>query len=419
MKVLLLNQCFWPDVAATAQYLTDLAVGLSERGHDVTVVCADRGYDDPQTRFVRRERWQGIEIVRVHSFAANKKSRWRRALNFASFLFACAVRMLFLARQDVVITLTSPPLMSWLASWFTRLKGGRLIFWVMDLNPDEAIAAGWLAEDSLTAKFLERLVVNSARRSAKVIVLDRFMKHRILAKGISPERIDIIAPRSLGGVVGYDENGRDRFRLRHGFADKFVVMYAGNHSPCHPLLTLLQAAERLAERNDIVFCFVGGGSEFVAVQQFAASRALSGIVCLPYQPRHELEAMLSAADLHVVVMGDPFVGIIHPSKIYNILRVGAPFLYLGPTPSHVTDIIESMNDQAHAYLARHGEIDRVVNQIVSAAANSTDQVRPSVDTCNWTLLEMLDVVEGQLPSVSAARIENCIVEDKSTVTELR
>ena len=56
--------------------------------------------------------------------------------------------MLFLPRQDVVVALTSPPLVSWLGSIFTRLKGGRLVFWVMDLNPDEAVAAGWLKEQS-------------------------------------------------------------------------------------------------------------------------------------------------------------------------------------------------------------------------------------------------------------------------------
>jgi hypothetical protein len=28
-------------------------------------------------------------------------------------------------------------------------------------------------------------------------------------------------------------------------------------------------------------------------------------------------------------MGNEFVGIVHPSKLYNILTVGSPFLYIG------------------------------------------------------------------------------------------
>jgi colanic acid biosynthesis glycosyl transferase WcaI len=419
MKILLLNQCFWPDVVATGQHLSDLAVGLAERGHHVTVICADRGYDDPQTRFAKREHWKGVEIIRVRSVEANKKSRAQRAANFASFLFACAARLIFLPRPDVVVALTSPPLISWLASWFTRLKGGRLIFWVMDLNPDEAIAAGWLAKDSITAKLLERLLVTSMKRSARIIVLDRFVKQRILAKAISPEKIHVIPPWSHDDVFGYDRGGRERFRLQHAFADKFVVMYAGNHSPCHPLQTLLSAAEKLAHRKDIVFCFVGGGSEFTAVEQFASSRALKGIVCLPYQPRHELAGLLSAADLHVVIMGDSFVGIIHPSKIYNVLKVGAPFLYLGPAQSHVADMIESIRDRPNVYEARHGEVDQVVGHIVNAAANSHEELQASVGELESTatLLEMLNTVE-EAPAQNSARVEGYLVEDKSTVTEL-
>jgi len=72
MKVLLLNQCFYPDVMATAQHLTDLAVGLVREGHQVTVVASDRGYDNPKRRFPRREVWNGVKIIRISSLALGK-----------------------------------------------------------------------------------------------------------------------------------------------------------------------------------------------------------------------------------------------------------------------------------------------------------------------------------------------------------
>src|SRR5207244_4284333 len=98
--------------------------------------------------------------------------------------------------------------------------------------------------------------------------------------------------------------GRKRFRHQHGLDRKVVVMYSGNHSPCHPLTTLLEAATRLRHRSDIAFCFVGGGSEFETVRRFAARHTLDNIVTVPYQPLDGLAASLSSADLHVVVMGD-------------------------------------------------------------------------------------------------------------------
>ena len=107
MKVTLLNQCFYPDVVATGQHLTDLAVALAERGHQVTVITSRQGYDDPRMRFVKRERWQGIDIVRLPSSALGKTARWRRAIDFATLLIAYVLRLAITPRQDVVIALTA------------------------------------------------------------------------------------------------------------------------------------------------------------------------------------------------------------------------------------------------------------------------------------------------------------------------
>jgi colanic acid biosynthesis glycosyl transferase WcaI len=83
--------------------------------------------------------------------------------------------------------------------------------------------------------------------------------------------------------------------------------------------------------------------------------------CLPYQPLRELSSSLSAADLHVVVMGEKFVGIVHPCKVYNIMSVGAPVLYIGPEPSHITDIASQ-----HFSLTRHGDVEGVTAGILDA-----------------------------------------------------
>ena len=202
----------------------------------------------------------------------------------------------------------------------------------MDLNPDEAIAAGWLAENSLTASYLKRMLRHSLRRADQTIVLDRFMRERVLAKHVDPNSVSIVPPWSHDDAVSYSPEGRSSFRSIHDLENKFVVMYSGNHSPCHPLDTLLNAALVMSKQNRYAFCFVGGGSEQSKVRDFAKLHRLDNILCLPYQPMEKLSGSLSAADLHVVVLGEKFVGIVHPSKIYNILNIDVPVLYIGPQP---------------------------------------------------------------------------------------
>jgi colanic acid biosynthesis glycosyl transferase WcaI len=246
------------------------------------------------------------------------------------------------------------------------------VFWSMDLNPDEAIAAGWLSEGSFAARVLSAMLLYSLKRAAVIVALDRFMKHRIEAKAVDPGRILVVPPWAHDDHVRFDSIGREEFRKLHGLSNKFVVMYSGNHSPCHPLNTLLDAAERLAEHDDIAFCFVGGGSEFKKVQERAQDHRLRNVLCLPYQPFESLSASLSAADLHVVIMGDPYVGIVHPCKIYNVITLGIPSLYIGPTESHVRDIM--MKVASCAYSATHGDVASVVANILQARRNTADGV---------------------------------------------
>src|ERR1700722_17676099 len=343
MRITVLNQTFYPDVVSSGQPLADLALQLTERGHEVTVVTSRRAYDDPSKEFAKHEIWRDVRIIRVFATGFGKRAKWRRACDFATFLLSCCWRLLWLPRQDLVIAMTSPPLVSFIGAWFARLRGSQFCYWIMDLNPDEAVAAGWLAANSLPARLLEGCSRFSLRNASKIVVLDHFMQKRILEKDIEPKKISVIPPWSHDADVRFDAQGRNRFRECHHLNGKFVVMYSGNHSPCHPLDTILGAAQKLTENKEVAFLFVGGGSQFAKVKQFAVDHSLSNILCLPYQPLAELAGALSAADLHLVVMGNPFVGLVHPCKIYNILRIGSPLLYIGPQLSHISEIIQQID----------------------------------------------------------------------------
>jgi glycosyltransferase involved in cell wall biosynthesis len=375
VRITLINQAFYPDVVSSGQHLTDLARHLAEQGHQVTVVTSRRAYDDPSQTFPKHEHWNGITIYRVFNTGFGKRNKVTRALDFASFILSCCFRLCFLPKPNVIVAMTSPPLISVLAACFARVRGSKFIYWVMDLNPDEALAAGWLAPGSFAAKWLERLSRFSIKSAAKIIVLDRFMQKRISDKGVTADKIEVIAPWSHDSEVNFDPQGRSEFRRTHGLEGKFVVMYSGNHSPCHPLDTILGAAKRLAGDSDFAFCFVGGGTEFARVKRFAQKERPNNIVCVPYQPLNALSAGLSAADLHLVVMGNPFVGLVHPCKIYNILRVGSPMLYIGPTPSHVSELLQKLNHSLPFASIRHGDVDGVYKTIVELKKGSLAVLR--------------------------------------------
>src|SRR5947207_6511866 len=216
VRILFLNQTFHPDVASTAQHTSDLAARLAERGHDVMVLCGRRAYDNPAERYPAREVWRGVQIRRISSFGLGKKARWRRAVDFGSFLATCVLHLARLPTFDLVVAMTSPPLISWLGALFTAITGGRLVFWVMDLNPDEAVAAGWLRPHSWTTRRLSAMLNYGLHRATTIVTLDRFMAKRIEDKGVPVEQIVTIPPWSHDQVVHYDAEGRERVRKEHG-----------------------------------------------------------------------------------------------------------------------------------------------------------------------------------------------------------
>ncbi|OGW91502.1 MAG: hypothetical protein A3D28_02890 [Omnitrophica bacterium RIFCSPHIGHO2_02_FULL_63_14] len=373
MKILLVNQAFYPDVVSTAQHLTDLAVGLAAAGHEVAVLCSDRGYDDPSKRYPKAGTHRGVSVRRVSCLSPGKKSMLARAINFASFHTSLFFALCRTPRQDVVVALTSPPLVAVQAVLFCRWKGGRVVYWLMDLNPDEALAAGWLKEGSLAARALKAMNRWCLKRSHRMIALDRQMCDRVIGVyGADPGKVRVLPPWAHDDYLRPVDRQSNPFRKKHGLDGKFVVMYSGNHSPCHPLDTLLEAARLLAGDPGTVFLFIGGGSLTADVRAFKQRHGLANILQLPYQPIESLSESLSAADLHVTVMGGAFAGIVHPCKIYGILAVGKPFLYIGPKESFIGELMERHGLGFHA---GHGEAGRVIEHIGRVRGMTADELR--------------------------------------------
>ena len=362
VRVLLLNQVFYPDTQATSQYLSGLAEELAKRGHQVTVLTSRRDYADPGLCYPARETWRGVEIIRLWNTACGHGAKWRRAVDFLTFLISTSLRALCLPRADVIVALTTPPLLSVLGAALAQFWRARFVYWVMDLNPDEAVAIGWLRPDGWLTRNLEEASRWSLQKSDRVIVLDEYMRERVADKGVAREKITVTPLWMLPGVK-FDPEGRERFRKGHGLGDKYIVMYSGNHTPCHPLDTLVDAARLLQDESRVHFCFIGGGIEWSKLKARAQAEAWPNVTFLGYQPMEGLPASLSAADVQVVVMGDAFVGIVHPCKAYNFLAVERPFIYVGPERSHVTDLIRDAGLEKVTASFRHGESRALADEL--------------------------------------------------------
>jgi glycosyltransferase involved in cell wall biosynthesis len=350
--ILFVTQAYPPDPAAVGQQLADAAADLAARGHSVTVLTADRGYDDPTLRYPLRETRDGVRIVRLRWSSFGKRSMLVRLAGGLSFILQATVRALFTRGVSRVVVTTVPVMSPVAGAALAPMRRFKVVYWIMDLNPDQLVALGVIKRGSLLVRALDWCNVVLLRHAAAVIVCDEYMAKRVRHKLDPGDRLHVVAPwahdRHLEPVA-HDENP---FRAAHAADGRRVVMYSGNHALTNPLGTLLAAAEGLVDDPRLMFLFVGGGTGKQEVER----RRLPNVLSLPYQPIEKIKYSLSAADVHVVTIGSSVVGIVHPCKIYGAMAVGRPILAFGPRQSHVGDIVS----QGLGWRLEHGDVDGTV-----------------------------------------------------------
>lgn len=405
---LVISQVYVPDPASVGQHMADAAAEMARRGHRVIAYASARGYDDPSKQYAPRETVEGVDVQRFALSSFGKSSIKVRLLGQMLFLLQCIARGLFIRDLRGILVSTSPPMASIASSVISALRGVPVKFWAMDLNPDQMIAMGMIREGSMPARVFDLLNRRLLRGASDIVALDRFMLERLNRKVEVSAKSEVFPPWPHDDHLERVEHRENPFRREHGLDGKFVVMYSGNHSPANPIATVLDAARALKDDPTVVFMFIGGGLQKQAVEQ-AIAEGCSNVRSLPYQPIESLRYSLSAADVHVVTVGNEVVGIVHPCKIYGAMAVGRPVLTFGPDRCHLADLVAEHGIGRHV---AHGRVDEAVGAIRELAATTEAERRAMGDRAAAVVRDRLskrvlcsrfaDILERGLPGLGSA-----------------
>lgn len=371
---LIISQVYIPDPASVGQHVADAAAEMARRGYRVVVYASARGYDDPSKKYPSRETLHGVEVRRLPLSSLGKSSIGVRLVAQWLFLVQAVVRGLFTRNLAGLMVSTSPPFCGFGGAVISVLRGVPMKYWAMDLNPDQMIAMHKITERSVSARVFNLFNRITLRRAGDVVALDRFMVQRLnqkLPPGALDAKMHVMPPWPHEDELAKIAHEDNPFRKEHKLEGKFVVMYSGNHSPANPIGTILDAAERLQHDERFVFMCIGGGGGKKEVEAKVA-KGVKNIRSLPYQPLNQIKYSLSAADVHVVSIGDSVVGIVHPCKVYGAMAVSRPIVLLGPNPCHVSDLIDQHRIGWHI---SHGNVDGAVNVLLEMAALKPAELR--------------------------------------------
>lgn len=324
MQVLLINQFFWPDTAATGQLLTDVAREIDPELHAVTVLCGRSVYGAADLASPPLAR-----IVRSGNVAFSR-GKIGRVMSYASFFVGAMVEGVRGPKPALVVTLTTPPIVSLLGTLLKSLRGSQHFIWEMDVYPDIAVDLNVLKQRSIVTRLIGILADIPRKRADGIIALGDEMKARLVARGIAKDKI-IVA-----------ENWADGDEIVPGpFQDgPLVVHYSGTFGLAHEEHTIAEAMRQLRDDCRFRFVFVGGGARRGPLEEFCRREGIRNAEFRSYASRSELSRSFAEGHVGLVTQIPATEGSVVPSKSYGIMAAGRPMLYVGPKGATPARLVE-------------------------------------------------------------------------------
>lgn len=320
-RVCFFNRSYWPDTGATGQLLTELAEDLvRDHGFDVTIVAGvPRSAPDAPAREVRN----GVTVIRARGTTFAPRRFYGRAANYLSYFASASLAAWRLPAQDVVVAMTDPPIIGLAALTFRR--NARFVWYCQDVFPEVAAVL-----EDFRSKRVDRALEAStkwiARHATRVVAIGETMAERLVTgKGADPARVTVI--HNWADTDALAAGTKDNpFARAHGLTSSTVVLHGGNIGLSQQLESIIDAAEVLRERSDVVFVFVGDGARRRSLEADVARRGLTNVRFFDYQPRDQMPWTYATADLCLISLKQGLAGYIVPSKLYTILAAGRSYV---------------------------------------------------------------------------------------------
>lgn len=327
----MVSQYFWPENFR----VNDLVTALVQRGHEVTVLTGQPNYPEGRvfpefsadpTRF---RSFAGADVIRVPMVPRGERSALRLLLNYASFALMGStegVRLLADREFDSILVYQPSPITSCLPALAVgRSKRAPVLLWTLDLWPETLQAIGVVTSPALLG-LVGRLVTFIYSRCALVLGQSRAFEENVTRLSGDPGRFRYFPQWAEPLFSETDGNGIAPELLP--FSDTFNVLFAGNIGEAQDFPAILDAAERLRQREDIRWLIVGDGRAAGWVRAEIGRRDLGRAVhLLGRHPIQRMPAFYRGADaLLVSLKRDPVFSMTIPGKVQTYLASGVPLL---------------------------------------------------------------------------------------------
>jgi glycosyltransferase involved in cell wall biosynthesis len=335
VRIALVHQYYLATGEPGISRFNEMARAWVAAGNGVTVIAGNvslsTGKTHPGTagRLITLVADGPVAVWRCLVPSTYSKSYLGRRFAYAVFTLTASLAALRTPPADVVIA-TSPPLFVVIPGWIKSKLSRRRTPWVFevrDLWPESAITTGVVSARSPMTRFLYWLERRACSSAALVVALTPAIAEDIIRRGLAPrERVQCIPNGADLRLFG--PGARDNaFRREFGWGDRIVAMYTGAHGRANDLGQLLDAADALRDRPDIVIALVGDGQQRRALEAEARRRQLKNVIFCGPQPKDRMGECVNAADIGLAVLQrNPTFRTVYPNKIFDYMACSRPII---------------------------------------------------------------------------------------------
>ena len=420
MRILVLTINYWPERTGIGAVLTRRCEYLASLGHEITV-CTGMPYY-PEWRihpgyegklFLREER-NGVTILRSWMWVPKKVTSANRVVFESTFLASSLLRATNSLKPELLLVVSPPLGLGLSAVFLSRWWKIPYAFDVQDMQPDAAADLGMIPRAVLPV--LYRLEAMAYRNASLISTVTEGMRQKIVAKGISGDKVAVVPPPADNTVFGVgDSVTGHEFRRKHGLEGKFVVAHSGNMGVKQGLDIMLDAALQLREQRDFVFVLAGDGAMKSRLEERAAALSLANIRFLPLQEHAEFLQMLAATDLALVVQLSTVSDIVFPSKTVTLLSAARPVAASVSANSEIGRVIRESGGGVVTEPENVEALAAAIKQFFDHPGKrlSTGQFGRQYALQHWDETHVLSNFEGHLLRTCGASAYDAIAERSS------
>jgi len=339
-KILLITQYFPPDMTGTSRVMQELAEDLSKSGYNLEIISGTSHYFNKKSY---REYDSDITIKRLWHFTFTNTSKIAQLLSYISFPLSLITHLFSFRKFDKVIIASSPPTVVFIGTLINIFWGKKIYFILQDIYPDLAIHLGALSNSSFSSRGMRYLNKWSFKYTYKIVVLSDSMKQYLRKAYDLPEEKVVIINNWVDAEKIHPLSKDNSWSQVSGYANKFIILYAGNIGFSYNFTPLLEAAEFLKEDKDIIFLIVGEGRSKKELQDYVIEHRLKNIDFISYVAEEDYNKLLASASCHIVIHNPGMDNFNFPVKTYSYMASGRPIIAITQDGGELSQLLASAN----------------------------------------------------------------------------